>query len=190
VAGLRASATGRICVGGRCEQYDDVQAYHDHNWGTWREMAWEWGAARAGAYTFLYGRLDPRDSLDSPAASPAVSLYLVDSLGFRAGFRPARISYVDGRTITVGGRAVRVPSRALMVDVRGDDTLRVELEIEDAIGTDTRTSSERGAIALGGRLRALDRPYFIQMKGIARLGGRVGGAPVRGEGTGFFETYR
>ena len=38
--------------------------------------------------------------------------------------------------------------------------------------------------------RALAHPYFIQMKGRARLGGRVGGRPVEGEGAGFFETYR
>lgn len=38
--------------------------------------------------------------------------------------------------------------------------------------------------------RAIARPYFIQMKGIARLTGRIGGRVVTGEGTGFFETYR
>jgi hypothetical protein len=188
VAALRADAMGTVCVDRRCERYDGAQAYHDHNWGTWQGVTWEWGAARAGAYTLLYGRVQPPDSLAAPTA---LFLYLVDSLGFRAVFRPARIDYVDGRTITVNGRAVRVPSRAVMADTRGDDTLRVELEIEDAIGTDTRASTlERGESIQGGPRRDLPRPYFIQMKGLARLSGRLGGAPLRGEGTGFFETYR
>jgi hypothetical protein len=52
VPGLRASGTGTICVAAKCERYDDAQAYHDHNWGVWRGVTWEWGAARAGAYTF------------------------------------------------------------------------------------------------------------------------------------------
>jgi hypothetical protein len=40
---------------------------------------------------------------------------------------------------------VKVPSRAVMQDARGADTLRIELDIEDAIGSDTRTSLiERG----------------------------------------------
>ena len=33
-------------------------------------------------------------------------------------------------------------------------------------------------------------PYFVQMKGRARISGRVGGQIVSGEGRGFFETYR
>jgi hypothetical protein len=64
----------------------------------------------------------------------------------------------------------------------------VELEIEDAVATDTRaTQPERGDPLAA---RGLTRPYFIQMKCIARLSGRVGGVPISGEGTGFFETYR
>jgi hypothetical protein len=185
VPGLRANASGRICVDGTCERYQGAQAYHDHNWGVWRGVTWEWGAARAGNYTFLYGRVQPPDS---SASSTPFFFYLVDSLGFRALFRPRAIHYTDGRVITVNGHRVSVPSRALIADVRGDDTLRVTLDIEDAIGTDTRASLvERGDLSAA---RSLGAPYFIQMKGVARLSGRVGGEPVHGEGRGFFETYR
>ena len=158
VAALRAEATGSICVAGSCERYDAAQAYHDHNWGVWRGVTWEWGAARAGSFTFLYGRVQPPDSVsgDSP-----LFFYLVDSLGFRALFRPKAIDYVDGRTIRVSGRDLRVPSRAVLSDVRGTDTLRVELEIEDAAGTDTRKPLvERGETMAA---RALARPLCVQM---------------------------
>lgn len=185
VAGLRASATGTICVRGSCERYEAAQAYHDHNWGVWRGVTWEWGAARAGAYTFLYGRVQPPDSV---SGETPLFVYLVDSLGFRALFRPSRIDYTDDRTIRVEGRDLRVPSRAVFADARGNDTLRVELTIEDALATDTRASSPgRGESSAA---RSIPRPYFIQMKGVARISGRVGGAPVDGQGSGFFETYR
>jgi hypothetical protein len=185
VAGLRSDAVGTICVGATCERYDGAQAYHDHNWGVWRGVTWEWGAARAGSYTFLYGRVQPPDSVSGE--SP-LFFYLVDSLGFRTLFRPTRIDYTDGRTITVAGRSLQVPSRATFADVRGSDTLRVDLDIEDAVATDTRTPQpERGETMAA---RTLPRPYFIQMKGIAQLSGRVGGVPIVGQGTGFFETYR
>jgi len=136
-------------------------------------------------------------------------VYLIDSLGFRSVMRPRRIDYTDGRVIEVDGRRVAVPSRAVFADVRGADTLRVELTIEDAIGTDTRkqaqgespfankeTDLQEGATAgieeRGDPARAVDaeRPYFIQMKGTARITGRIGGEGVSGTGTGFFETYR
>ena len=50
VPALRANATGSICIGAACERYDAAQAYHDHNWGVWRGVTWDWGASRAGPY--------------------------------------------------------------------------------------------------------------------------------------------
>ncbi|HMI43122.1 MAG TPA: hypothetical protein VK516_05825, partial [Gemmatimonadaceae bacterium] len=188
VPALRASASGTLCVDGTCEQLTDAQSYHDHNWGVWRGVTWDWGASRAGQYTFLYGRVYPPDST---ASVPPVLIYLIDSLGFRTVFRPELISYEDGRTINSGRTTLRVPSRATFSDVRGDDTLRVDIEIEDAIATDTRPQrvlreGERGD-PLGSEKA---HPFFIQMKGSARISGRLDGAPLSGTGTGFFETYR
>jgi hypothetical protein len=185
VPALRAEATGSVCVAGQCERYDRAQAYHDHNWGVWRGVSWQWGAARAGPYTFLYGRVEPSDSV---ASAPPLVVYLVDSTGFLAAFRPRDIAYVDGRTTVVNGVTIRTPSRAELVDVRGGDTLRIVLSIEDATATDTRRPGvERGE---GLAARALERPYFVQMKGTATISGRIRGTPLAGTGAGFFETYR
>jgi hypothetical protein len=179
VPALRASATGEICVGSQCETFDNAQAYHDHNWGVWRGVTWDWGAARAGSYTILYGRVigPERQGSNTP-----LLVYLVDSLGFRAVFRPAKVWYEDRRQITVDGKTIRVPSRAIFSDARGADTLRVQLDIEDAIGTDTRRNPTT--------LSTVALPYFIQMKGTATISGRIDGRPISGTGTGFFETYR
>jgi len=185
VPGLRADATGSICIDGRCDEYQRAQSYHDHNWGVWRGVTWEWGAARAGSYTLLYGRVQPADSA---AVSQPLFVYVVDSLGFRALFRPREIRYEDTRTLRVGGKTIRVPGRGTMVDVRGDDTLRIDLEIEDATATDTgRPAVERGETLAG---RRLSKPYFVQMKGMMRIAGRLSGKPISGDGAGFFETYR
>ena len=185
VPALRAQASGTICVAAQCERYAGAQAYHDHNWGVWRGVTWEWGAARAGAYGVLYGRVHPPDDDVSP---PPLFVYLVDSLGFRGLFRPREIRYDDSRVIEVDGNEVRVPSTAEFADVRGGDTLIVTLTIEDAIGTDTRRPFlERGDATAA---RRLTKPYFIQMKGRMVVRGRVWGESVEGEGVGFFETYR
>ena len=195
VPGLRADATGSICVSGNCEKYDAVQSYHDHNWGVWRGVTWDWGAARAGSYTILYGRvLGP----DQQGKQNPLFVYVVDSLGFRAVMRPADITYADGREIVVDGKKIHVPSKAMFADVRGADTLHVELDIEDAIGTDNRRSAGDGSPfstpkpERGDPSRDVNepKPYFIQMKGTARISGRLGGATLSGSGTGFFETYR
>jgi hypothetical protein len=197
VPGLRASATGEICVSGACERFENTQSYHDHNWGVWRGVTWDWGASRAGAFTILYGRvIGP----EGRGRETPLLVYLVDSLGFRSVFRPASVAYEDNREIVINGRTVRVPSRASFIDIRGDDTLRVELSIEDAIGTDTRYQSGIATPFVGrkdnDRLVAMQgagdvqRPHFIQMKGSAHVSGRVSGERIEGTGSGFFETYR
>jgi hypothetical protein len=195
VPALRASATGSICVDGKCDSYAGAQSYHDHNWGVWRGVTWDWGAARAGSYTILYGRVIAPGQRQH--RNP-LFVYVVDSLGFRAVMRPADIAYEDSRVIHVDGKEVRVPARASFADVRGPDTLRVDLRIEDAIGTDNRRPSSDGNPFGGSKVERGDpessddavRPYFIQMKGEARISGRLGGDRISGTGTGFFETYR
>jgi hypothetical protein len=188
VPALRASATGTLCVDNKCEKLMDAQSYHDHNWGVWRGVTWDWGASRAGQYTFLYGRVYPADTTLS---IPPVLVYLVDSLGFRAVFRPKLISYEDNRIVPMGATQLKVPSRATFQDARGSDTLRVDIEVEDAIATDTRAGKKAAEKERGDPLGSdKKRPYFIQMKGTARISGRLDGVPLFGTGTGFFETYR
>jgi hypothetical protein len=183
VLGLRATATGSICVAARCESFASTQAYHDHNWGTWQGVTWDWGASRAGAYTLLYGRVTPA-ARDTASRAP-LFVYLVDSLGFRAVFRPKTIRY-DG-TRRIAGPGVG-PTTAHMLDVRGGDTLDIRLDIEDAVATDTRLGYvERGASEAARQLTA---PWFLQMKGRATIAGRIGGQRIAGSGDGFFETYR
>ncbi|HEY1951849.1 MAG TPA: hypothetical protein VGG76_03495, partial [Gemmatimonadaceae bacterium] len=165
-----------------------AQSYHDHNWGVWRGVTWDWGAARAGQYTFLYGRVYPSDTT---APVPPLLVYLVDSLGFRAVFRPKIISYADDRIVSAGPVQLRVPSTASFEDVRGKDTLRVDITVEDAIATDTRPRGRAGETERGDPLGSEKRrPYFIQMKGTSRISGRLDGQRLSGTGTGFFETYR
>src|SRR4029079_12918791 len=53
VPGLAASASGTACVAGGCRGRADIPAYHDHNWGVWRDVTWEWGAARGAGLSIL-----------------------------------------------------------------------------------------------------------------------------------------
>ena len=185
VPGLRASATGSLCVRARCDAYVDAQSYHDHNWGGWSGVTWDWGATRAGAYTILYGRVVP--DMGSGGDSP-LFVYVTDSSGFLALFRPKRIIYHDGTRLRTLDGPLNVPSTALLEDVRGADTLTLALTIDDAVASDTRRRrAERGE---GETPRTLSKPFFVQMAGSAQLRGRIGGRVIDGVGRGFFETYR
>jgi hypothetical protein len=178
VPALRADASGRICEEGSCTSFSAAPAYHDHNWGFWNNVDWEWGTARAGQFSILFGRVR---RVDARSSAPPLFLYVVDSLGFRTLLRPEEILYDEGRRSDEA--PVNVPARGLMIGTRGRDTLRVELFVDDASATDIR-------IGTRGTREAVSRPWFLQMKGRVRLTGSLDGESIAAEGQGFFETFR
>ena len=177
VPGLVAHGSGNICVGQRCSRFTDIPAYHDHNWGIWRDVTWEWGAARGSRLSLLYGGVyGPERSGDAGASnvSSPFFLTLVDSLGVEQVLRFGRIGY-QGLRPASGAVGATSPERFTIVANRESDTLRLEVRVVDALATEMST---------GGFRRV-----FLQMRGRFSLSGRVLGQTVADSGTGFFETY-
>lgn len=169
VPALAASATGTLCVGGRCAHVRDATAYHDHNWGVWREVTWEWGAGRGRRNSILYGGIYQGESAGSP-----LFLTLVDSLGVQQILRFSSLNYRGSRPAT-GLPGARAPEKFDLVASRLADTVRLEVAVSDALAT---------GMNIGGVRRA-----FLQMRGSFHLSGRVDGKEVTDSGAGFFETY-
>lgn len=159
---LHARVTGTLCLP-ECVEVEDVSGYHDHNWGVWGDVSWEWGAASNDTATFLYGTV--RGSVTD---DETLFAYLVDDRGPRGLFRPEPLRYTGTRPLSVDGVTVRVPTGMAFEDPRRD--LAVEIEI-----TDTHVT----------RMERADRPFFVQMRGIAT----VRHAGVTERVVGFFETY-
>lgn len=169
VPAIRADAEGEICLGGACRAVT-ATAYHDHNWGVWREVTWEWGTGRGGSLDLLYGGVHPPS--DQPAASPFF-LTVVDSLGVLQVLRIREIAFEDERPLR-GFPGTTAPRGLRILATRDSDSLSVDVEVTDLHAT----RREPGA------------PVFLQMRGRWVLEGRVAGQAVRDEGTGFFETWR
>ena len=169
VPGLAAVASGRICAGGRCRVVAAAPAYHDHNWGIWRDVTWEWGAAHGDRLSILYGGVYESGAVTSP-----FFLTLVDSLGVRQVLRFGRIGY-EGARPAAGMGAVSAPERFTLIGTREADSVRLTVEVEHALATDMSAASFRRA--------------FLQMRGRFTLQGRIAGAEVADSGRGFFETY-
>jgi len=170
VPALLAEASGTACVAQVCRRIENAPAYHDHNWGVWRGVTWEWGAGRGASLAFLYGGVHAPDD----AASSPFFLTLVDSLGVRQILRFERIQYSGTRSLPhAAGTAA--PERIDLVAAREADTVRLTVGVADALAS--RVKAE-----------GLGRS-FLQMRGRFRLAGRIGGASVADSGTGFFETY-
>jgi hypothetical protein len=160
---LHAVAEGTVCLP-RCEAVRGAAAYHDHNWGVWRGVSWEWGAASDERLSLLYGAV--RGAEGGPAGLFA---YLVDGEGARAVFRPGEPVWEEMGETRVEGAPVRVPRRFRFEDPRRG--IGVSVEVSAAHVT---------------RLERAERRHFVQMRGVATVEER---GRVLGRLPGFFETY-
>ncbi len=178
VPALAASASGRICLGAHCVTLREAPAYHDHNWGVWRDVTWEWGAARGTALSLLYGGVYGPERTGvagkTQVSSPFV-LALVDSLGVLQVLRFDRVEY-QGATPAAGVAGSTAPDRFHLLATRGRDSMSLRVDVDHALATDMAATSFRR--------------YFLQMRGGFRLNGKLAGESVADSGNGFFETYR
>jgi hypothetical protein len=178
VPGLAASASGRICVATRCTHLTGARAYHDHNWGVWRDVTWEWGAATGRVVSVLYGGVYGPGGQSSGGGTAITSpffLTLVDSLGVRQVLRFDRVHY-EGEQAAAGIAGARAPRRFTIVGTRERDSVTLAVDVEHALATDMNASS-------------MTR-IFLQMRGRFTLNGGVAGETVNDGGEGFFDTYR
>ncbi|MDH5282691.1 MAG: hypothetical protein OEW80_02265 [Gemmatimonadota bacterium] len=174
VPALRATATGRLCIGPTCQAVVAAPAYHDHNWGAWRAVTWDWGALRGRQIDLLFGAVYTEAARSGPGGMPSMFVAVVDSLGVRQVLRarPVRYGGTHRRSAALG---FTVPASFTLRAGRESDSLLVEGTVEDV---DVTPSPAAGA---GQR--------FLQMRGRVRMTGTVAGAAVSDEGEGFFETY-
>lgn len=170
VPGLTARASGRLCVGQVCDSIHDAAAYHDHNWGSWSGVTWEWGAARGVNHALLYGGVV---AAGSRSTVPFV-LALEDSLGLEQVYRFDAVERIGERRVAAMPD-VAVPAALRIAAARGADTLVVEIRITDATASPSKTAG-------GGRI-------FLQMRGDWHASGTAAGRAVADSGTGFFETW-
>jgi hypothetical protein len=160
---LYARADGTVCLP-RCEVVRGAQAYHDHNWGVWRDVSWEWGSASDVDLSLLYGVVR-----GAGTGTEGLFAYLVDGQGVRGVYRPGAIQFTEMQTVDVEGRPIRVPRRFAFEDAR--QGMRVSVDVEAVHVTDMDRSARR---------------WFVQMRGVATVQER--GRTI-GTLRGFFETY-
>ena len=170
VPALAATASGRVCSGGGCAEVREAAAYHDHNWGVWRGVTWEWGAGQGERLSLLYGGVrGPEGAGRSP-----FFLTLVDSLGVRRVLRFDRIDYRGGIPAD-GLPGVEAPERFTLLGTWEADTVRLSVRVEHALASEVAASTLRRT--------------FLQMRGRFELDGTVLGDSLHDRGQGFFETY-
>lgn len=200
---VRGRADGTVQTVRGTLALSDAAAYHDHNWGTWRGVTWEWGEAAGPAGAFVYGnvhlpRADTPDggpfgtlfvwgaSGDVPATPAAPAALHEERGGLVAALPITRITYTGWRPgPVVAGRRVPAPGEVAIQAENGPDTALVTIEVWDALGSrPLETAAGAGAAGSPGAPQ-----IFLQLRGEAELRGSIGGRPVRWRGPAASETF-
>jgi hypothetical protein len=160
---------GMLDVAGEGISFADGAGYHDHNWGFWRGVSWQWGQAQQGDLSLIYGRVFPPPDAADPDRLPGFvgALGPDGPLGYATNVTIAEMNDANGqpRTITVTGR-----SRVLDVRMQFD------------VGSVVVTPMTQGTIANG--------LSFLQMRGQYAVTGRAGEREINFTASGSAETFR
>ena len=161
---------GTLVVNGTRVSLDQGVGYHDHNWGFWKGVSWQWGQVQHGETSILYGRiLPPRDAAD-PDRMP----------GFLAAIGPdGPIGYATNVTI----KEIDAPgrSRPERITVRGRSgsiDLTLSFAVEDQIVNQMSGGPLEGAMD------------FLQLRGRYTVTGTAGGRALSFQSPGSAETFR
>lgn len=171
VPGLRTSVTGEVRLGADTIRVDGT-GYHDHNWGVWQAVTWEWGTASTPEFALLAGLVRHRSLA---AQEMLVTLHGQDGgrsglLAILRGSAPVSSEWRDGPKIR--GVPLRVPGR-LQYAAANDagDRLTVEITPTDIAAT------------------PVEKHVFLQMRGGYKVRGQIGGRSVAFTTQGFAETF-
>jgi hypothetical protein len=146
--------------------------YHDHNWGFWRDVRWQWGQVAAGDLSFIYGRVFPPTDVADPDRIPGF-LGVLDQHGLVGVATNVQIAeQKPGQSPALAGAppAITVTARSSGLD------LTLTFSTDRAVRT---------ALAMTGG--ATD---FVQMGGTYRVEGRAGSRSIDVTARGAAETFQ
>jgi hypothetical protein len=161
---------GAIAIGRDTIDLTGGAGYHDHNWGFWEGVRWEWGQVKGDGLSFVYGRVyPPADAADS-ARLP----------GFLVALGPeGPIGYATDVSIDQLDAASSAAPRRIVVIGRSDS-----LALTFDIAVDHVTTTGMGMGSFGGGMN------FLQMRGEYRVSGSVGERAINFTTPGSAETFR
>jgi hypothetical protein len=167
---MSGALDGTIRVGGEVLELAGGTGYHDHNWGFWEGVSWQWGQVQREGLSILYGRVFPPAEAADVSRIPGFLMVL----GPDGPLGQATEVRIDETIDLARNRPARIV-------VRGESPsldLRLEIDIDSAI----RTPMRDGPLA--------DDLDFLQMRGRYRVSGTAGDRQLEFTAPGAAETFR
>jgi hypothetical protein len=177
---VRGRVRGEIHTARTSLRLADAIAYHDHNWGTWRGVTWEWGEASSAHGAVLYGALHfSSPPVPESVTRPPVLFLWASPEGQRGGFMGVfvvrSITYAGWHPgPTIAGRRVAAPAEVTLDAGQGDGSVLLHLRVDEALGSRVSTSGPA---------------VFLQLRGTAELTATIDGRSFTWTGPGAAETF-
>jgi hypothetical protein len=170
---LSGVVNGALTIGRDRIAFDRAAGYHDHNWGFWEGVRWQWGQVAHDDLSIVYGRVFPPADVADPDRMPGF-------LGVLSAKGP--IGFSTNVTIRETSEGSSAPT-GLAVHARSQSTdIDLNFTAEESVRT-------RMGLTAPSRLpgRALD---FLQLGGEYRVTGHVGDRQMDFTARGAAETFR
>lgn len=166
---MSGALDGALDVDGVPVSFAGGSGYHDHNWGFWEGVSWQWGQVQHGDLSLLYGRVFPPREAADPDRVP----------GFLGVVGPdGPLGYTSDVTITETNDADGRPEEIAVVAQGETLDMRVSFAVDSVVTT-------RGT-GSGPRASGLD---FLQMRGAYTVTGRAGSRELQFTAPGSAETF-
>jgi hypothetical protein len=172
---LSGPVRGGLSVAGQPLPLDGATGYHDHNWGFWEGVRWQWGQVASGDssgdLSIVYGRVFPPASI-------------------------ADADRVPGALAVLGPEGPIAFATNVSIDEEGGDTATPRLITVRAKGggidltmTFTPADVVRSRMAMT-QLTGASPMDFLQLGGTYQVTGRAGGHDISFTARGSAETFR
>ncbi|MEZ5291750.1 MAG: hypothetical protein R2745_11745 [Vicinamibacterales bacterium] len=167
---MSGALDGVIRVDGQALPLSGGSGYHDHNWGFWEGVSWQWGQVQHDGLSILYGRVFP--PADAADASRMPGFLMV--LGPDGPLGQATRVTIDETNDDAAGR----PSRIVVMGTSPSLDLTLDIAVESGVTT---------PMTGGPRANGLD---FFQLRGRYTVSGTAGERPLNFTAPGAAETFR
>jgi hypothetical protein len=160
---------GTLHFGPERLSFDEGSGYHDHNWGFWQGVSWQWGQVQHDGLSLIYGRVFPPPEAADPERIPGFvgALGPDGPLGYATNVNIEETDDDQGRP-----RIISIRGRSQAIDVR----LRFD------VGSTVLTRMNQGTFA--------SDVDFLQMQGQYTVTGSAGDRTLSFSAPGSAETFR
>jgi hypothetical protein len=168
---LSGAVHGTLMVDGEPLVLDGATGYHDHNWGFWSGVRWQWGQVADGDLSIVWGRIFAPSNVADPERVPGVLAVLG---------RDGPIAFSTNVSIDETGdgdepRTIAVRATGHSIDVTATFTAA------------ERVRSRLSMLGIGDGPTPMD---FLQLGGEYRVDGRAGSRTLAFTARGAAETFR